>query len=630
MLGKLSVYMPTLYRLGLNNVAVVALYRLAIRSGLIEKLLPKGRSYEGEFFTAEPVCSDRQSQPSLSDSVVKEAEDILQGKIKYFSHQSTEVGAPPDWFRNPLTGHTCKDPERHWSKIADFNQDVGDIKVCWELSRFDWALVLARAYRKTVDERFLVSLNSWVADWIKNNPLNAGPNWKCGQESSIRLLQVLLTGFLLGQDQNPSTTLIRFIAEHCGRIAPTIKYAIAQDNNHGTSEAAALYVGGAWLEKFAKQPRLRTKGRRFKKKGLKWLENRVQKLVAIDGSFSQYSINYHRLLVDTLNIVEFWRRQLRQKEFSANYYARCKAAVNWLYQLTDESGDGPNLGSNDGARLFVLSDTDYRDFRPTVQFGMCLFYDGKVYTSGPWDEPLKWLELTNERLPMVSVSQSACDFPDGGYVVIRGEDRTWGALRYPNFCFRPGHADAFHLDLWHRGDNLLRDSGSYSYNAEEPWQSYFSSTRAHNTVEFDGRDQMPRLSRFLRGGWLQMEQPGELSFKNGQASWSGSYRDYRGASHKRTITNEGSLWRVVDELGGIETTAVLRWRLAPGDWQVDGLKCVGEQLEIKVSGNVAISRFELQEGWESRFYLHKAQIPVLEIEINAAEAIITSDLYINP
>ena len=38
------------------------------------------------------------------------------------------------------------------------------------------------------------------------------------------------------------------ITLHLVRIAATLPYAIAQDNNHGTSEAAALFIGGAWLD----------------------------------------------------------------------------------------------------------------------------------------------------------------------------------------------------------------------------------------------------------------------------------------------------------------------------------------------------------------------------------------------
>jgi hypothetical protein len=38
-------------------------------------------------------------------------------------------------------------------------------------------------------------------------------------------------------------------------------------------------------------------------------------------------------------------------------------------------------------------------------------------------------------------------------------------------------------------------------------------------------------------------------------------------------------------------------------------------LELAVSADVAIERFELVEGWESRHYLERTQVPVLEVEI---------------
>ena len=46
--------------------------------------------------------------------------------------------------------------------------------------------------------------------------------------------------------------------------------------------------------------------------------------------------------------------------------------------------------------------------------------------------------------------------------------KTPAALREtaPQAPARPSQADALHLDLWHRGVNLLRDAGTFSYNAE--------------------------------------------------------------------------------------------------------------------------------------------------------------------
>ncbi len=49
---------------------------------------------------------------------------------------------------------------------------------------------------------------------------------------------------ILGQWNHPSPGLKDFIYQHLERISANICYAIAQDNNHGTSEAAALFIGG--------------------------------------------------------------------------------------------------------------------------------------------------------------------------------------------------------------------------------------------------------------------------------------------------------------------------------------------------------------------------------------------------
>ena len=90
-------------------------------------------------------------------------------------------------------------------------------------------------------------------------------------------------------------------------MSATTSYAIGQDNNHGTSEAAALFVGGSWLAVHGDPSAGEIAAR-----GRTMLEERVERLVASDGSFSQYSVNYHRLLLDTLSITEWWRRELEE------------------------------------------------------------------------------------------------------------------------------------------------------------------------------------------------------------------------------------------------------------------------------------------------------------------------------
>jgi len=159
------------------------------------------------------------------------------------------------------------------------------------------------------------------------------------------------------------------------------------------------------------------------------------------------------------------------------------------------NGDGPNLGANDGARLLQLTDTTYRDHRPSVQLAMALFAGQRAYAEeGPWNHALQWLGVP---LPQALASQPGSQVADdGGFAILR-RGAAMAMLRYPRFRFRPSQADALHLDLWLDGDNLLRDAGSYSYNTEPKWLNYFGGTASHNTVQFDERDQMPRLSRFF-------------------------------------------------------------------------------------------------------------------------------------
>lgn len=526
-----------------------------------------------------------------------------------FSHWPYAVGAePPHWLSNPLTGHCVKAPERGWWDIPDFDDSVGDIKLVWELSRMDWTLAFAQRIRNG-DRESLSRLNHWLHDWCKKNPPYRGPNWKCGQEASIRLMHLAMAALIMGQVNEPEPGLLALMHLHLRRIAPTLQYAMAQDNNHGTSEAAALFIGGSWLAALGV-----AEGERWEKTGRRWLENLATRLIGADGSFSQHSLNYHRVMLDTFCMAEVWRRHMGLPFFAASCYERVLAAATWLYNLiSPQNGDGPNLGANDGARLLQLTDTVYRDYRPSVQTAMVLFASQRAYArKGPWDYPLYWLGIP---LPEKASPAPASYVSDvGGFAMLRC-GAALVVLRYPRFQFRPSQADALHLDLWVDGVNLLRDAGTYSYNSEPYWMNYFTGTSGHNTVQFDDRNQMPRLSRFLFGDWLKTSYIEPLINDEGETRFAAGYRDGFKVSHKRHVCLSNSRLRVTDEVDGFQHNAVLRWRLAPGEWRLAGTGVVNGAQTLSVQASMPIIRCELVEGWESRHYHEKTPVPVLEIEV---------------
>lgn len=578
----------------------VAIYRFAKRFGYYRHLLPLGVPLEGPF---------------LSDSV---AEAGGYSDLTYFSYHTIQVSSPPDWFMNPWNGIRCADSDGHWTEIPDFISELGDIKTVWEASRFDWLLRMAWAYRSG-DESALIKLELWLRDWTKRNPVNCGINWKCGQEASFRCLNLLVAALAVDNCFNsPRDGFLQFLFSHLQRIVPTLRYAMAQDNNHGVSEAAALFVAGRYLCIHG-NPEQQKYGRKWGELGRYWLENRVNTLIMGDGSFSQHSVVYHRLTLDVLVLTELLRRRLQERPFDQSIYERITYAVTWLRQVTDsQTGDAPNLGANDGSYLFNLGGYNYRDFRPSIQLASAVFCKRSVWGDEVYHPLLDLFDLDIQNFPPLAEPSSSLMIK-GGYAFLKSE-RGFAMLRLPIYHFRPSHADALHLDLWDKGINWVRDAGTYSYNADAISQEYFPGTISHSTASFDNRDQMPRLARFLFGAWLKAD---EIEWCDKDCSVRSSYVDYLDARHVREIQCRQNSWCVIDHVTGFKNKAVIRWHLAPADWKLDNmvLSCGKMQLAVESDCTLTVALIELPE---SRYYLEQHLIPVLEISCFATATIKTT------
>ena len=137
----------------------------------------------------EALVGRRQPVPFLTEpwfvasqeACLTAADALLEGCATWFSNEAHEIGSPPDWFLDPASGQRFPDGRQHWSRCKPFAS--ADIKCCWELSRWGWAPLLARAWRLSGDSRYLDGLNAWSQSWCQANPVNGGCNWLCGSGS---------------------------------------------------------------------------------------------------------------------------------------------------------------------------------------------------------------------------------------------------------------------------------------------------------------------------------------------------------------------------------------------------------------------------------------------------------------
>jgi Heparinase II/III-like protein len=582
----------TLFRLGLANLARVGLYRIRLRLGVhpvqrIAAATPGG----GQFF------GSAQPRPALTPSPVWRESPWAFGRDLGRPSQS-----PPNWHANILTGAKMPDSGQRWDRLPQFDDHIGEIKTIWEASRFDFVTSFAQA-AVSGDSDALDRLNHWLDDWCIHNPPFSGPNWMCAQEASIRVMKLALSAYLLDPAMPISPAMGGLIENHLRRIEPTLSYAIGQDNNHATSEAAALFIGGLWQAAQAVDTPARRLAKSRRDKGFRLLARLVRRLVSADGGFAQYSVVYHRLMLDTLSLCELFRRHFGSGEWPDDVQRRIVAAADWLdATIIGGDGDAPNYGSNDGAWLLPVGQASFRDFRPSLALAYAL-YSGRRRFAGvdSADGLLDWLRIEPAgagSVPDEGLQRMA--FPESGlFHCAAGSTRAM--LVAPRPRFRPHQCDPLHLDIWQGGRAVFCDSGTFSYAKEapppDPW---LGSIRAHNSLAIGNGEPMPRLGRFLLGDWLRADVEFHDAHKvDANCRWAG-------CRHRRVVEVDDGRVVVRDTVTGTADKATLLWKTQSSGLRIDGTSIEGDgfRMAIEASGPIDI---DIIEAWVSPTYLRLAQ-----------------------
>jgi len=477
----------------------------------------------------------------------------------FLAATASDASIPADW-------HGPFDPAAPAHAIDLFA--AGDVRPVWERSRLGAMPVMALRHRADPGAGHLAAAESLLAGWVAANPPFRGPNWACGQEAALRVLHLGVTLGLL--DQAPGPGMRTLIALHARRIAQTPAYAMAQDNNHPVSEAAGLFAAGLLLGDQA-----------MAALGARRLARAVGRLVPPCGTFAPVSPHYQRLLLDVLWAAEWLRRRHGAADFAAPLAERAAAATRWLARLAcPESGALPRIGHCDGSAFCDLEGAGPDDARASIARATAMFGGGAP-------EP-NWCA---EGLRGWSAA--------GARAVLR-----IGPVR-----FRPAHADLLHLDLWDGPHPILRDGGTGAYNpapADRWWLDHLPGTAAHNTVAFDGQDQMPRAGRFLFARW-----PRTRTLPEGAA-----VTDHAGRMHERRITADGRHWRVEDGLGGPFREAVLRWRLGPGVWVALPDGAAGPRARLRLSADAPCT-IAIEPGHASPAYGRVEPAAILTLRARA-------------
>ncbi len=516
----------------------------------------------------------RQSYPESVETRIRQADAICDHIFDLLGSGPTRLTPPGppyrliDWHRDFKSGY-------RWNP-QDFHRDIRyghirgvDIKVPWELSRFQHLNTLGQACVLTGNRTYVAEFVNQIEDWIRSNPVGFGVNWTCTMDAAIRVANWLTAAeFFLADNAFEPSFLHRFyssIHEHGQFIYRHLEHGGGLRTNHYLSDIVGLLFIAGYCPFFRES-------RRWLDFCTRELTTEMANQVYADGCHFEASTCYHRLAVElfffgTLLVAAGERespgespRQAAERVFGSDYLHRLHSMFMAILYLLKPNGRMPQIGDNDSGRFLVLGTHGVLDMRYLLGLGAVFFDEPRFKVDefgfsedGLWlfgrDGYGTWSSLIGRSVETID-SRS---FPQAGWHVLReGHDYCLVSCGPNGPCGRGGHAhnDKLSIELVLDGHDVIVDPGTYVYT---PWPDYrnrFRSTDYHNTVKIEGCEQNEPLNGDL------FNLPDRTNIRStrltqtpDQASFEGEI-SYAGVVHRRMLRldRRSRQWRIDDHI----------------------------------------------------------------------------------
>jgi hypothetical protein len=442
--------------------------------------------------------------------------------------------------RNTLT--SCN-VEQVFGDTVDWELDPIKYKEwTWQLSRHPFWVTLGQAYWKTGDEKYAEAFVRQMTHWVENILVPVGEDGNAWKDDgrmgspSTNCWRTIECGIRMGQTwpyafhyflSSPNFTdeavclMLKSMVEHARHLMRW-----PRTGNWLTMEANGMYHVGVLFPEFKEADEWRRVGMERQYKELD-----VQ--VYPDGAQIELSSGYHQVSLRNF-VMTYNLAQLNDQPMPDDFSDKLERMYDYDLYLAM-----PDL------RMPALNDGGWTDIKPWMKNALEFF---------PEREDFKWAATEGREGKRPTTLSTA--FPYAGHFVMRS-----GWTHEDSYLFFDGgpfgyghqHEDKLNLVIYSHGRVHLTDAGNYPYD-DSQWRKYVLSTRAHNTVMVDGREQNQRgkpRDEYVAREPLPHTWVTQPSFDFASASYSEGYgpqRD-RSVTHTRSILFiKPELWIVTDFL----------------------------------------------------------------------------------
>ncbi|MBN4050631.1 heparinase II/III-family protein, partial [Gammaproteobacteria bacterium AH-315-M22] len=264
--------------------------------------------------------------------------------------------------------------------------------------------------------------------------------------------------------------------------------------------------------------------------------------------------------------------------FSDKFCQRLAAMADFVRDVTPAGGHPPQLGDADDGFVTRFSAAWPADPYKDVLNAESLARDQCVPEQ--LAEKAFWYGIIGGECEVLSRPQPCLPeqrpypriYPGGGYAILGNEDCHLvfdaGSLGYLSIAAH-GHADALSFTLAIDGQWWLVDPGTYVYHDFAQWRDYFRSTRAHNCLVVDGKDQSVMRGSFMWSNHAVAKLIDYGSTTKDEQWVKGCHDGYHGigVKHSREIRLNSRYGRIDihDQLEGEKSHLIEIWlQCAPG------------------------------------------------------------------
>jgi len=452
----------------------------------------------------EVVTAFKTDYAELVGNLISEADRIYDGVFNVMGSGDKKLD-PMDWHLDFKSGYRW-DPKTYYKDIK-YPVKAGegtDIKIPWEISRFNYLSQLGEAYWLTGDEKYAGKFVSLISDWIDKNPVKQGLNWNSTIEAGIRVANWVI-GWCFFKDSRAISP--EFVAEfikslliHGRFIRSNLEYTEGLTSNHYISNIVGLFYLGIFLPEFRE-------GKEWLNFSKQELEKEMEKQVYSDGVDFEASSCYHRFVLELFFYPALLAR-LNGIDFSSDYMSRLTKMLDFVLYALKPNGRMPQIGDNDSGRLhkFEAGKKEILDMKYLLSLGAIFFREPKYKIKEFGLSPeIVWIfgaEALGDwrKMPERTIgSLKSNNFFNAGIYIMREGSNYLIVSSGPNGQNGHGghsHNDKLSFEGFIKGEEVFIDPGTYVYTSYPTWRDKFRSTQFHNTVMIDEKEQNRFLTLF--------------------------------------------------------------------------------------------------------------------------------------